>query len=238
MEMISKLNSLILKDVFQTCQRRLLERQPGIMLPRQTRCLDPTRARLKKPSWDFPKILKGGTWIPLEELKDILEFALDNAYIKMPDGTIRHQVQGIPMGDPLSPGMTIMTCAWMEREWMSGLRAMDTIFFKAARYMDAIMLFYSKNPIWASERFLQDFSKSECYWAPLKLEEAEPGKFLETSYVKEGSHISYRLKNVNEESIKVWRYHHYRSRLAYATKRATMMAALRKAFDARNARNS
>ena len=36
----------------------------------------------------------------------------------MPDGTIRHQVQGIPMGDPLSPGMTIMTCAWMEREWM------------------------------------------------------------------------------------------------------------------------
>ena len=49
--------------------------------------------------------------------------------------------------------------------------------------------------------------------------------------VKEGSHISYRLKNVNEESIKVWRYHHYRSRLAYATKRATMMAALRKAFD-------
>ena len=65
----------------------------------------------------------------------------------------------------------------------------------------------------------------------LKLEEAEPGKFLETSYVKEGSHISYRLKNVNEESIKVWRYHHYRSRLAYATKRATMMAALRKAFD-------
>jgi len=189
------------------------------------------RARLKKPSWDVPKIPKGGTWIPLEELKDILEFALDNAYIKMPDGTIRHQVQGIPMGDPLSPGMTIMTCAWMEREWMSGLRAMDTIFFKAARYMDDIMLFYSKNPIWASERFLQDFSKSECYWAPLKLEEAEPGKFLETSYVKEGSHISYRLKNVNEESIKVWRYHHYRSRLAYATKRATMMAALRKAFD-------
>ena len=73
-------------------------------------------------------------------------------------------------------------------------------------------------------------SDSGIHWG-LKLEEAEQGKFLETSYVKEGTHISYGLKNVSEEAIKVWRYNHYRSRLAYATKRATMMAALRKAFD-------
>ena len=188
------------------------------------------RAKTKKPGWEQPKIPKGGTWIPLEELRDILEFALDNAYIKMPDGTIRHQTQGIPMGDPLSPGMTIMACAWMEREWMSNLKATDRLFFKGARYMDDIMLFYSKHPCWEGERFLRDFTRSECYWAPLKLETAEEGQFLETTYSKIGSEISYRLKNVNEKAIKVWRYHHYRSRLDYATKRATLLSALRKAY--------
>ena len=111
-------------------------------------------------------------------------------------------------GDPLSPGMTIMACAWMEREWMSNLKATDRLFFKGARYMDDIMLLYSKNPCWEGERFLRDFTRSECYWAPLKLERAEEGQFLETTYSKIGSEISYRLKNTNEKSIKVWRYHH------------------------------
>ena len=72
--------------------------------------------RSKSPEWDAPKKHKQGTWIPLQELRDILVFALENAYIRLPNGSIRHQTQGIPMGDPLSPGMTITTCAWMEFE--------------------------------------------------------------------------------------------------------------------------
>ena len=56
---------------------------------------------------------------PFAILMDIMEFALDNAIIKMPNGTLLKQVQGIPMGDPISPGMTITTLAWMENEWMN-----------------------------------------------------------------------------------------------------------------------
>ena len=34
----------------------------------------------------------------------------------MPDGHLKRQIAGIPMGDALSPGMAIGTCAWMEKE--------------------------------------------------------------------------------------------------------------------------
>ena len=46
------------------------------------------------------------------------------------------------MGDALSPGMTIGTCGWMEREWMASLdlRAKDN--FMASRYMDDILLLF------------------------------------------------------------------------------------------------
>ena len=37
------------------------------------------------------------------------------------DGKLKRQVKGIPMGDPHSPGMTLLTCAWMEMEWKESL---------------------------------------------------------------------------------------------------------------------
>jgi hypothetical protein len=166
--------------------------------------------------------------MPLAELNDILVFALDNAYIQMPDGTIMHQAKGIPMGDPLSPGMTISTCAWMEREWMKQLAPIDKCFFKGARYMNDILLFTSKNKTWNSEMFLEDFTRSECYWKPLKLEPSQPGRFLETIFQKQDDNLTFRLKNDNEVERKVWRYHDYESRLDYTTKRATIKNALQK----------
>ena len=65
---------------------------------------------------------------------------MDNTLIRMPDGRLLKQVLGIPMGDPLSPGMCIGTCAWMEAEWLAGMRASTKHFFKAARYMDDILM--------------------------------------------------------------------------------------------------
>ena len=80
------------------------------------------------------------------------------------------------MGDALSPGMTIGTCRWMEREWMASLdlRAKDN--FMAPRYMDDILLLF-RTEGWDVERFLADFTRSECYMPPLKLEEATAGTF-------------------------------------------------------------
>ena len=189
-----------------------------------------SKSKDKKNSWDPPLGMASykGTWIPLEELLDMLQFALNNAYIRMPDGIIRHQEFGIPMGDPLSPGMTILTCAWMEQEWLSGINPLDRIYFRGARYMDDILLFLSKSPKWNCDAFLKDFTRSECYWHPLKLIETNDGHFLETSFQKTGTHVSYRLKNVNETKVNVWRYHHYQSRLDYVSKRATILSTLRK----------
>ena len=114
-----------------------------------------------------------------------MEFALDNAIIKMPNGTLLRQVQGIPMGDPISPGMTIGTLAWMENEWMEQIHPADKKYFKGARYMDDVLVFYADNPNWDAARFCTDFSESTCYHPPLKLVEGTDGTFLETRFTIE-----------------------------------------------------
>ena len=105
---------------------------------------------------------------------------------------------------------------------------MNKSFFQGARYMDDIMLFVSKNTLWDNQAFLRDFAKSECYWKPLRLEESSTDKFLETVFFKDATKLSFRLKNDNEKFRKIWRYHDYRSRLDFTTKRATIQAALNK----------
>ena len=55
-------------------------------------------------------------YLSFDTMLAIMRFALDNCFIKMPNGQLLKQAKGIPMGDPLSPGMTIGACAWMEHE--------------------------------------------------------------------------------------------------------------------------
>ena len=120
-----------------------------------------------------------GKWVEWDVMLEVLEFALNNAFVRMPDGRILQQVKGIPMGDPLSPGMTIGTCAWMEREWIQGLHPNTHEYFRAARYMDDVLMITRGQSAWDEAAFLKDFTKSECYWAPLKLEEGARDTFLE-----------------------------------------------------------
>jgi hypothetical protein len=161
-------------------------------------------------------------------LLDIMEFALDNAIIKMPNGTLLRQVQGIPMGDPISPGMTIGTLAWMENEWMAQIHPTDKKYFKGARYMDDVLVFYADNPNWDAARFCTDFSESTCYHPPLKLVEGTDGTFLETRFTIEQNKIKHWLKNDNENQLKVWRYQHFHSHGPYLQKRALLTTCLKK----------
>ena len=130
------------------------------------------------------------------------------------------------MGDPLSPGMTIGTTAWMERLMMDSIDYESKKFFTARRFMDDVLLFYAKTPEWDYERFLEDFQKSEWYWPPLKLEGDNGDVFLETQFYIENGKIRHRLKNVNEHTKKVWRYHHYESYSQYQQIKATLIACL------------
>lgn len=167
--------------------------------------------------------------IPFEVMLDVMEFSLDFAIVKMPDGRLRRQREGIPMGDPLSPGMTIATCAWMEKEWMQQLDARDKQRFVAKRFMDDILMIYAENDEWDYEKFEEDFRRSECYQEPLKLEEGTGGTFLETRFTIERNGFRYKLKNDNENGkAKIWRYQHFHSYSSFAQKRATLTACLKK----------
>jgi hypothetical protein len=146
----------------------------------------------------------------------------------MPDGRILKQVSGIPMGDPLSPGMTVGTCAWMEKEWLNGITDESKQYFRAARYMDDILCATVESNRWKEAKFKADLGRSECYWKPLKLEDSGNTKFLENEFEGKGDSVLYRLKNDNALGPKIWRYHHYKSALPYETKRATLLASLRK----------
>jgi hypothetical protein len=171
----------------------------------------------------------GKQMIPFEVMLDVMEFALDNAIVKMPDGQLMRQIGGIPMGDPLSPGMTIGACAWMENEWMQTLTEQDKARFGAKRFMDDILLIKAKNAEWDAKKFTDEFISSECYQKPLELEEGNEGTFLEVRYRIEDNRIRYKIKNDNEgEETKVWRYQHFESNSPYAQKIATLTATLRK----------
>ena len=94
--------------------------------------------------------------------------------------------------------------------------------------MDDILLLFAKEG-WNSVRFYEDFRRSECYMAPLKLEEATDGTFLETSFRVDGDYVHFRLKNVNQRGVrKVWRYQAYDSYTPYTQKRSTLIATLKK----------
>ena len=118
----------------------------------------------------------------------------------------------------------------MEKEWMNTIDHETKEFFRAKRFMDDILLVYAKNEKWDAEAFIGDFKRSECYWAPLKLEEGKARTFLETRFElsPDKKNISYRLKNDNEGRTEpqIWRYHHFQSYGSYIQKRATLLAAL------------
>jgi hypothetical protein len=116
----------------------------------------PKRSKAKTCAW---KPRKGDQWFPFDILCDIAEFSLHNAIVRH-DGRLLHQEFGIPMGDP--PGMTIGTCAWMEKEWMRTLDSRDKQQFCVGRFMDDILMLYRKSANWDHERFLAEFARSEC----------------------------------------------------------------------------
>ena len=187
----------------------------------------PSRSKTRRCTW---KRTNGGPWkfIEFSTMLDMLDFSLDQAIFRLPNGKLIRQMLGIPMGDALSPGMTIGTCGWMEREWMASLDDATKRNFMARRYMDDILLLMRKGG-WDSQRFYEDFRRSECYARPLNLEEASDGTFLETFFTVEHDRIEYRLKNANEGDVKkVWRYQSWESYSPSEQKRRTLVATLKK----------
>ena len=86
-----------LRDIVQRIRRE--ENQDGVYVPRYSD---------KQPcAWKSKR--KKMQKIPFEVMLDVMEFSLDCAMVRMPDGRIMRQREGIPMGDPLSPGTKVST---------------------------------------------------------------------------------------------------------------------------------
>ena len=89
---------------------------------------------------------------------------------------------------------------------------------------------FSKNPGWDYKKFVADFERSECYQAPLTLEEGGRGTFLETTFeLQANGTFRHHLKNENNmgERPKIWRYTDWRSHGRYEQKRALITGRMR-----------
>ncbi len=167
--------------------------------------------------------------IPFNVMIDVMEFALDHAIVEI-DGQLWRQAQGIPMGDPISPGMTIGACGWMEKKWMQTLDANTKQHFKAKRYMDDIICVYAKNDMWNHSQFVSDLIESKCYSQPLRLEDGTQDTFLETSFEIRNNQFRWWLKNDNKpgDPPSKWRYSHWNSHAPFLQKRGLLQSCLRK----------
>lgn len=208
--------AIAMRDTLAEIKR--LSGRKGVSVPR--------RGGRRSCAW---KARKGDVWLPFDVLNDIAEFSLNNAIVSL-NGRLLHQREGIPMGDAISPGMTITTCSWMEKEWMQSIALADKQRFCAVRFMDDILMFIRQSAQWDHERFLADFTRSECYHPPLTLEDAKEDTFLETTFKVADGNIHHWLKNENKPGNppKVWRYQHWASYCSFEQKRATLSACLKK----------
>ena len=145
-------------------------------------------------AWEKPRRKENGTWLPWVVIQEVIKFALNNSLIKKPDGSIWKQQEGIPMGGPVSPGMTIATCAWMEENWLKELPIETKQRFDAIRYMDDIFMAYDTSDRWDSNKLIDDICESKCYWNPLTLEDGRQGVFLKIEYEqKKGSIYGWHI---------------------------------------------
>jgi hypothetical protein len=185
----------------------------------------PGKGKVRKCSWN--KCEGGFKWISFELIWEMLNFSLENAVLKLKDGRFIRQVKGIPMGDAISPAMTIGACAWMEKKWMEKLPKDEKSNFLAKRYMDDVLIFMKKHN-WDRGNFEENF-KNQVYDTPLCLKESEEGIFLESFFKIKGDYIFYRIKNANENGERnVWRYQHAQSYMPLQLKISLIVMTLKK----------
>ena len=139
----------------------------------------PKRSKTQPCSWKQGRAkAERKVFLPFAEMLDVVNFALDNTFVKMPDGRILKQNQGIPMGDPTSPGITIVTCARLESKFIKEIPEEEKKNFCAKRYMDDLLVITTNTDNKHQAEMLGRLD-SDCY-GNLKLVPGRENTFLET----------------------------------------------------------
>jgi hypothetical protein len=138
----------------------------------------------------------GTVWFSFEDLINVVNFALHNTLLTDLDGNLWRQRDGVPMGDPHSPGITITTCAWMEDEWLTTVAPAARQHFQTKRFMDDLLTVFTDGYGIDTAQLLGDQCQ-QCYWPPLTLEDGHQGTFLETSFEIDNNTFRFWLKNDN-----------------------------------------
>ena len=190
----------------------------------------PKRSTLQPCKWSRGRSKKEMVFIPFKEMIDVVNFSLENTFVKMPDGKILKQDKGIPMGDPTSPGITIITCAWMEAKFIKQIPEQEKQNIRARRYMDDLLVLVARNNTKQQDEILEQLDDG-CY-ADLKLVPGKENTFLEnTIKVNDDNSLEWWLKDDNKEQPnKIWRYTLVDSQAPYKQKVATIKATLKKAY--------
>jgi hypothetical protein len=63
--------------------------------------------------------------LTMADIEDMLTFIVDNTFLQAGDGTIRHQVIGLPMGTNASPEIANLTLYWDEAQYVDSLLISD-----------------------------------------------------------------------------------------------------------------
>ena len=57
------------------------------------------------------------------------------------------------MGDAISPGATVCTCAWMEQQFLANMSGDSKRGISAGRYMDDVISVCKESGIWDHAKF-------------------------------------------------------------------------------------
>lgn len=138
------------------------------------------------------------TNFPIETLKEIILFDLENSIFRVGDLTLK-QKKGIPMGSPISPVLAQLACIYRENKYMkeNNEKIAD---FKAIRYMDDLLFMIKDN----KKEILEDINL--IYFNSLKLEEEDTAtkpneevKFLSVRISSDEKGICRIRSNVKNE---------------------------------------
>jgi hypothetical protein len=138
------------------------------------------------------------------EIFQLVQYMLNNSYVKVGSEFLAKQIRGLPQGSPPSPPLARLVCIKREWQWknsitlnknVSGMRFMDDV------YMLFFYNFRTPTSKQDAEKLRENFKK-ECYYSQWNLKEVDNNIFLSTECQWDTKKITIKWANKNKDSIK------------------------------------